>query len=377
MTTLRTSIVIFLLTAVLYLANVFQFAENALSDLRFEIIKTEPADSLVTVSIDPKSLAEIGVWPWPRRFHASVLEKLIAAGADRVAFDIDFSSASTASDDLALEIALARSQGKVILPVFKQQSLMPSGNRQVITTAPLARFQRHSALASINVRPDADGKIRRLNRIGLLEGRLLPVMAAALTKEPISIDAGAFDIDFGIQVARLQQISYVDVLAGRFDPKVFAGKRVIIGATAVELGDQLAVPVHRSLPGVLVQAIAYASLTQGRALQHLPQIVTLTLILGLSLLLVPRYAGLRWPTGLALAAVGSVGVFAAGIGVSALTPRIVEVAPLIFVAIAGYGASLVLQIDGQALRLFINTMSLRRQKAIVGTSFWNRPVMPW
>ncbi len=364
MSALRISIVIFLLTTALYFANAFRFAENALSDLRFEIIKTEPADSLVTISIDPKSIAEIGVWPWPRRFHASVLEKLIAAGAERVALDIDFSSASTPSDDLALEIALAKSQGKVILPVFKQQSLMPNGNRQVVTTAPLARFQRHAALASINVRPDADGMVRRLDRVELLNGRVLPVMATALTDQPISLDAGAFDIDYGIRLAKLRHISFVDVLAGRFDPRMILGKRIIVGATAVELGDQLAVPVHRSLPGVVVQGLGYESLIQGRALQRLPEIVTLILILGLSVLLVPRYSGMRWTSGLALAGVGSLGIFAAGIGVSALSPKIVEVAPLIFVAIAGYGASLVLQIDRQSLRLFVNAMSLRRQKAL-------------
>ena len=364
MSTLRTGILIFIVTTALYVANVFQFAESVLSDLRFDIVKSEPPASLIVVGIDPKSLSEIGVWPWPRSLHARLLEKLVAAGAERVAFDIDFSSASGPAGDLALEQALAKHGGKVVLPVFKQLTLTAEGGRRVVTTAPLARFQGHAALASINVRPDRDGNIRRINRVDEIQGMVLPTMAAALAGQPVALDADAFEIDFGIAVENLPRLSYVDVLAGRFDPAFVAGKKVIVGATAVELGDQLAAPVQRALPGVFFQALAHASLVQGRALQRLPLIVGLIMILAFSLLLVPRFVALSWLPGLALASLGSLAVFAAGIAVSALSPLIVEVVPLMFVLIAGYGASLVLQIDRQKLRLFIGSMSLQRQKAM-------------
>ena len=65
-----------------------------------------------------------------------------------------------------------------------------------------------------------------------------------------------FYIDYGIQPSSIPTLSYADVLEGKFDPAAVRGKAVIVGATAVELGDKLAVPLHRSLPGVTVQALA-------------------------------------------------------------------------------------------------------------------------
>ena len=57
--------------------------------------------------------------------------------------------------------------------------------------------------------------------------------------------------------------SYVDVLEGRVPREVFAGKTVFVGATAVELSDMLSVPVYRSLPGIVVQALAAETVNVG------------------------------------------------------------------------------------------------------------------
>ena len=45
--------------------------------------------------------------------------------------------------------------------------------------------------------------------------------------------------------------------------EAFAGKPVFVGATALELGDVLAVPVYGSLPGMVVQAMATETVIQG------------------------------------------------------------------------------------------------------------------
>jgi CHASE2 domain-containing sensor protein len=320
MSTIRTGIIIFVVSTMLYAANLFQFAESVIADLRFNFVQSDPPASMVVVAIDPKSIAEIGVWPWPRRMHAAVLDNLIDAGAERVAFDIDFSSASTPENDLALEQALARSGDKAILPVFKQLTREADGSHRLVTTVPLARFQKHAALASINVRPDSDGKVRSINRIAEIDGRILPTLSAALANEPVSLSAESFDVDFGIRSENIQHISFVDVLAGRMDPALVAGRKFIIGATAVELGDQLSVPLHRAMSGVMVQALAHASLVQNRALQPLPLLVTVALILALSLLVVPRFAALPWKPGLLITVTGSMAILAGALAVSATAP---------------------------------------------------------
>ena len=49
--------------------------------------------------------------------------------------------------------------------------------------------------------------------------------------------APPFLIDYGIQIETVPRLSYARVLAGDFDATAVAGRRVIVGATAVELGD--------------------------------------------------------------------------------------------------------------------------------------------
>ena len=56
-------------------------------------------------------------------------------------------------------------------------------------------------------------------------------------------------------------------MEGDFDRGELAGKRIIIGSTAIELRDQIAVPLHRVLPGPVVQALAYESAQVGRMTQ--------------------------------------------------------------------------------------------------------------
>ncbi len=56
------------------------------------------------VDIDEKSLAQIGQWPWPRTTVARLVDRLAAAGAAVVAFDIDFAEPDRTSPRLLLPL---------------------------------------------------------------------------------------------------------------------------------------------------------------------------------------------------------------------------------------------------------------------------------
>ena len=103
-------------------------------------------------------------------------------------------------------------------------------------------------------------------------------------------------------------------MSGRFDPAAIAGKRVLVGATAIELGDWLSVPRHWALPRPVVQALAFETLRQDRALSHVggwPVALGSALLV---LLLGPLFVRLPWPRGLALLA----GSIAALVGLAML-----------------------------------------------------------
>ena len=72
---------------------------NALTDLRFAREQRQATGHIVVVAIDAPSIEEIGVWPWPRRLHAHLLQQLASAGVSNIAFDVDFSSPSDPAAD--------------------------------------------------------------------------------------------------------------------------------------------------------------------------------------------------------------------------------------------------------------------------------------
>ena len=100
------SLLAVLLVGVIYLEGGADFVEHRLMDLRFRLLGQEPTGKVVVVAADARSLESLKVWPWPRGYHATVLNQLVAAGAREVAFDLDLSSPSADKEDDALEAAL-------------------------------------------------------------------------------------------------------------------------------------------------------------------------------------------------------------------------------------------------------------------------------
>ena len=79
---------------------------------------------------------------------------------------------------------------------------------------------------------------------------------------------------------------------------VTAASGPIVGATAVELGDYIPVPLHKVLPGSIMQALAYESVIQGRMLVRPAHWTVLSIAFLLALLLGPWFAALSWRRGL-------------------------------------------------------------------------------
>src|SRR3712207_6766468 len=79
-------------------------------DARFALRGEQPRDDVVVVAIDDDTFSEYEgtQWPYPRRWHADVIDRLAQAGARRIAYDVQFTEASTAAQDMALYDAAAR-----------------------------------------------------------------------------------------------------------------------------------------------------------------------------------------------------------------------------------------------------------------------------
>ena len=357
-------LIILVLVGIAYVSGGFNFAERSLTDARFKLFEGSASGGLVVVEIDPGSVQEIGVWPWPRRLHAAVLQNLISAGANRIGVTIDFSSPSNGRDDGELEAVLRRSPGQVVLPTFIQDVSVLSHTRELVTREPLPRFRRHVGVASVNVFPESDGLVRRVLSEVTSGADTILTMPTVLAGQRSS-SAPTMSVDYGIIPATIPRISYSDILQGQFDKDLIAGRNVLIGATALELGDWLAVPVYQALPGVIVQALAYESIIQDRELLAVSEWIILAVSALIALMLGPKLTVWSWRKG------GGVLLFSIfGVGVISCVAHasysiIIDIVPWVLVGILSYVNGLARQIDHQTMQIFVKTMSADHGKLII------------
>jgi diguanylate cyclase (GGDEF)-like protein/PAS domain S-box-containing protein len=244
---------------------------SALTDLRFVWEQRKASGDVVVVAIDAPSIEKIGVWPWPRQLHAHLLRQLEIAGVRDVVFDVDFSAPSDEASDKAFAEALESTGGSVVLPFFKQ----PGADGAIHINRPLAEFGDHSWSGIVNVAVEQDGLVRRYPFGEKLDGQFLPSMGAVLAGQ-YAENRAPFLIDFSIRAASIPKVSYVDVLRG--DDAALGklrDKKVIIGSTALELGDRFSVPNGGIVSGPLLQTLAAESILQNRTLRWSSDIVTL------------------------------------------------------------------------------------------------------
>jgi diguanylate cyclase (GGDEF)-like protein/PAS domain S-box-containing protein len=269
----RPHILVLCILAAALLTGLNTTLQNALTDTRFRWAPRPASGDIVLVAIDAASIDAIGVWPWPRQLHATLIDQLERAGATDVVFDIDFSSPSNPDADRAFAEALERAGGSIVLPVFRQ-SASRQKDAAIHVNRPLPQFDAHAWSAVVNVRVDPDGLVRRYSFGETIDGAFLPSVGALLAGKYESKDE-PLRIDFSIQAATLPVVSFADLLRG--DPaavRKVAGRKVIVGSTAIELGDQFSVPNGHVLPGPQVQMLAAESILQNRVMRSTSDVVT-------------------------------------------------------------------------------------------------------
>ncbi|HZR77293.1 EAL domain-containing protein [Bradyrhizobium sp.] len=309
---------------------------NALADLRFSWLSQPAGDDIVVVAIDAPSIEKIGVWPWPRRLHAELLRQLERAGASDIVFDVDFSTPSdTESDRLFLD-ALEQAGGSVVLPSFKQ----PGPDGTTFFNRPLAAFRAQAWSAVVNVAIEPDGLVRRYPFGQKLDGEFMPSMGAVLAGQ-YDEKSGPFLIDFSIHHQSIPRVSFVDVLNGNQAAlDRLKGKKVIIGGTALELGDRFSIPNGGIVAGPVLQALAAESISRGRALHWTSATTTLLTLVALMVAMI-----LLWQPLSAAKRVGVLAVTAVAVELSAyllqmwfplvLDTALLHIAAVVYIAAIG------------------------------------------
>ena len=115
------------------------------------------------LSRDPL-LKNLNQWPWPRRVHVKVLERLFEAGASAVGFDLLFEAPSShgTDDDAAFARALRRYRDRVALGVQVLSGRGPVASMSLLDLTPALQPADQSLNRGLlNGSPDPDGVIRR------------------------------------------------------------------------------------------------------------------------------------------------------------------------------------------------------------------------
>ncbi len=351
-----------LVTFAAFAGGALEPLERPLIDLRMRMIERSAHPQPIVIEIDPRSISAIGRWPWPRSLHALLLDRLTAAGAGDVFLDIDFSLPSVEAEDAALEGALARREGHTLLAAFRQWS---EAQQAYVDIAPLPRFAVQGRLVSANLVPASDGLVREVRMSLPWRGSKLPSVATGMLR----LDAAEqrrFLIDFGIDTASISRLSYIDVVGGDVAPEILAGRTIYVGATAIELGDMLAVPNHRVMPGVIVQMLALQSLMLERGLHRLPLWFVVLSVSAFVLLLAFLTRDRSYGTNLFIICGANVLLWGGAVTLQAAAPLVLDIVPFTLASFGAGALAFLMRFRSVAASLVSETLARSRSEKLMG-----------
>lgn len=284
------------------------------------------------IDIDEQSLQRLGQWPWPRTQVAALVERLQAAGASVIAFDVLFAEADRTSPEMMM-------RGEDLPPAIAQQlAVLPSHDARLAAAVarspvvlgfalerkpspaglPLSRFglveqggpvlghlpafqgairplplleQAAGGSGTLTFRPDSDGVVRRVPLlVGLGQAVRPSLIAEALRLQQraghyraVSNAAGVERIDIGrlsipttaegelwVHFSRAHAARTVPAwqVLAGQAPATLAGSIVLVGTSAQGLQDLRFSPLGGIIPGVEVHAQALEQILTGSYLQR-------------------------------------------------------------------------------------------------------------
>ena len=237
-----------------------EYVEDRLRVVRNHVNKRPASGEIVLVSIDEKSLREVGRWPWSRGRYADLIEAIDAAKPERQVHDIMFPEKSEPDQDARLAEVLGRTRN-VVLGYLPRVGVRDGSYLDV---RPLPEFASRSGMASIAIYYNYAHEVWLLPQGVARDGRIIPSFASALAGKDASSE-DQFRIDYSIDPSSIPTVRASDVLAGRAAPQL-RGKTAIVGVTVDRLGDQYMIPGWGRGGGVYIHIIGAETLKAGKPL---------------------------------------------------------------------------------------------------------------
>ena len=237
------------------------FSDKALDTLFLLRGPMQPSQEIIIIGVDEESLAELGAWPFPRKNHASLLQRLHLAKV--IGFDMLFSEPTT--DDKLFSTAMAAAP-----PVI----LATAHNYRHRVLKPASTLSGYSGLGHIEIVLSRDGVVRKSNIFHQPGHSVFPTFSSAILnsvaelKESIPEGKEVLINHYGSEISFLY-LSYRNVLNGTIPDAFFKDRFVLIGAEALGIGDYHITPFSKEYPtpGVEIQATILNNLLENSSLQ--------------------------------------------------------------------------------------------------------------
>ena len=324
--------------------------ENLTLDWRFLLAGARPAPpGVVIVAIDDHTLNESEGHALSREMLARIVRAIADFHPRAVALDIAFPDSKGAKADAELADAL-RSTPSVVasIGIFGEGELS-SGRSQSGESArsgdlafapkpsevlwPVDAIRDATQTGLANVSTDSSGIPRYVPMIfeipdGVAPSFALAAVSAAVGADPvfgpdrIELAGRTVKTDLGYHLPiryygpadSIRRYSAAKLLRGDLDAESLRGRVVVVGMTAVGLGDTFATPFDRVAPGAEIFATAISNLLTGDTLARTPSTRRVDAILaaGLPIAMIALMAMRRAAVGLAIAALVFV-LWAAGV----------------------------------------------------------------
>ncbi len=311
--------------------------ENVTVDWRFVLAGARPVPrSVVIAAIDEETVRRAGGYPLPRELLAQIVRGIAAHAPSAIALDVLFLDPGRPQADRELAEALRAARSVVAAAGVFDGENSPTGDglrlragelaevpSPVGILSPIAPIAEAARTGLVNLSTDRSGVPRHVPLLFASGGTVVPSFALAAASAAVHADpvfgpssvalAGtsvATDLGYHISIryygprGSIRRFSAARALRDELAPEDVRGQTVLIGATAVALGDTFATPFDRVVPGVEIFATAIANLLAGDALvrntavRRLDAATAILLPCGIVLLMALR----RMAVGLALAA---------------------------------------------------------------------------
>lgn len=252
--------------------------EQGVERMREKVMPKTATGDIVVVAIDQESISSLQAWPWPRSLHGRLVDRLNGYGVKKIIFDLDFSApAADAKQDTMFASALSHSKA----PISMIGSEDVVGGKRV-ETQPNDTLRPYAKTVSGWIEVDSESGRITIPYGQMLAGARRPSIAAEAAETVKT--SGEVAVDWSIGYRSMPTVSYAEILNGNIPADALKDKTVIIGATAMTLGDRWTAPDGYRIPGVTIHAMGADTLRRSIPSNwgDLPMLVAVGLLIALA-----------------------------------------------------------------------------------------------